>query len=526
MKIVDFGLAKLSDQTRITRSGITMGTIAYMSPEQAKGENVDQRADVWSLGAVLYEMLTGERPFKGEHDTAVVYSILHAEPRPVEALTPDAPLELKEIVEKALQKNPDKRFAGGKDLAEALQKLQMQITAKIPLDTVRRRKRRSMRYALFGATAGIVGCALILFLWMALRPSLAFNEHDKLLLADVDNQTGDEVFNLALRTAIEADLQQSPYASIFDKGEVAETLRLMQLDAASRIDEPLGCDICRFAGVRALILLRILSAGDAYELQAILVDPVRRSHVDRIRIKAHGREEVLLNSIDELAHQLRSRLGESLASIEKADKPLIEASTSSWEALHYLSMGQAKWHEGKFKEAASFFELALDKDPKFASARGSLGLLLIQRLDQTPRGKEELKQALADAEGLPEKEYLMIKAINQEYVEGDLGGALDTYRMIFEIYPDDSVAYNNSGMIYRRLGRFDEAVAMFEKASEIMPPTASTWRTFYSRIFPFEGTRPPQKRSGGASWPWARRSRSIIIGWDSAWLTRPGSKRP
>jgi hypothetical protein len=170
-------------------------------------------------------------------------------------------------------------------------------------------------------------------MWLLTRPSLAFEERDKLLVTDVDNQTGEAVFDLALRTAIEADLQQSPFARIFDRSEVTETLRLMRKDPSTRIDEELGMSICRFAGMRALILARILSTGDAYELQAILIDPIKMQHVDRIRVTALGQEEVLLHAIDELAPEVRSSLGESIGSIEEADVPVVKATTSSWEAL-------------------------------------------------------------------------------------------------------------------------------------------------------------------------------------------------
>lgn len=469
VKIVDFGLAKLSGQTRITRSGTTMGTIAYMSPEQARGDVVDQRTDVWSLGAVLYEMLAGEIPFKGDKETAVVYSILNEDPKPLHAVIPNIPYELEEIIKKALKKEPSDRFVSAKEMAAALHTVQLELTSGLTLDTARQRKRRSLKYLLAGAAVGIIAVVGIMLILSSIRPGLAFNQRDKLLIVDIDNQTGEEVFDLALRTAIEADLDQSPYVSIFDKGQVAETLRLMKVDPSSRIDEALGMDICRFAGVRALILPRILSAGEAYELQAILVDPKRNRHVDRIRITARGREEVLLKAIDELARELRTRLGESLPSIEEADKPIVQATTSSWEALNYLSMGQAKWHQGKFKEAATFFQLALDKDPKFVSARGSLGLVQIQFLQQKDKGKEQLKQALNDAKGLPQKEHLMIKAVNLQFVDEDLDAALDQYRMIREIFPDNMIAYNNPALILRSRGQFDEAAAMFEKAAEVEP---------------------------------------------------------
>jgi len=481
VKIVDFGLAKLSGLTRITKLGTAMGTIDYMSPEQARGEEVDERTDVWSLGVILYEMTSGKLPFRGVHEQAVVYSILNEDPAPVRGLVTSIPLELERIMRTALSKNPTKRFASAKEMARALHDLKAKLISGESLTTIQLIFRKSRKRVLIGGVAAVLVFAALSLTWIFTRPSLAFSNHDKLLVADVENQTEDSVFDLALRTAIEADLQQSPYATIFDKGQVANTLRLMKVDTSSRIDEDLGFDICRFAGVRAMILPRILSVGEAYELQAIIVDPRRKRHVDRIRVTAKGREDVLLNAIDKVAREVRSRLGESMKSIQQADRTVTQVTTSSWEALHYLSLGQAKWHEGKYKDAAAFFELALDKDSTFVSARGSLGLLQFQWLNQKEKGKETLKRALADAENLPQLEFLLIRAVNKEFVDEDLEGALADYRMIINLYPDNMQAYNNSGMILRSVGRVDEAVTMYTKAHEISPsntvPLSNLWWT-------------------------------------------------
>jgi serine/threonine protein kinase/tetratricopeptide (TPR) repeat protein len=480
-KIVDFGVAKLAGTTRVTRAGTTVGTAAYMSPEQARGEEVDFRTDIWALGVALYEMVTGEPPFKGESEQAILYSVLNQEPRTFKGLETAVPKELEQIIHKALSKDPKKRFSSAEEMSQALESLKLRVITGATLPTRTVIFRQPPKRLLIGSVIGVFVLVTILVTWFLTRPSLAFNERDKLLVTDVDNQTGDSVFDMAVRTAIEADLQQSPFASVFDKAQVAETLRLMRLDPSSRIDENLGYDICRFSGVRAMILPRILSAGEAYELHAILIDPRRKRHVDRIRVTALGREEVLLNAIDKLARQVRSRLGESLNSIQEADKSVVQLTTSSWEALNYLAMGQEKWHEGKFKESASFFELALEKDPKFVAARGSLGLVLIQFLNQKEKGNEMLKQALKDAEGIPQQEYLLIKAINLWYVDEDYEGALNEYGIIRELYPDSMQAYNNPGVILRNLGRYDEAVDMFEKAAEVAPhnsiPLANLWWT-------------------------------------------------
>jgi Flp pilus assembly protein TadD len=239
----------------------------------------------------------------------------------------------------------------------------------------------------------------------------------------------------------------------------------------ARIDEAAGYDLCRFAGVRAFVLPRILSAGQAYELQAIIVDPVARRHVDRIRVTAKNKEDVLLHAIDELSGQVRSRLGESLGSIQKADRPVTEVTTSSWDALNYLAMAMAKWQQGRFKEAAALLELALENDPQFVDARGTLGLLYCQFLNDRAKGKALLTRALEDAQRqqVSQRELLKLRAVNSQFVDEDLPGALEQYRLMRELYPDFMPPWNNSGMILRGMGRFDEAAAMFEKAAACAP---------------------------------------------------------
>jgi serine/threonine protein kinase/Flp pilus assembly protein TadD len=479
-KVLDFGLAKLAGEARLTLPGTTLGTVAYMSPEQARGDDVDARTDVWSLGVLLYEMLSGELPFRGDKEAAVLHAILHEAPRPIAGSGAGYPAELAEVIRRALAKNPGKRFASARELADALREIKTGLAAR-DVPTARRLVFRRSRRRLLVAAGAVSVAALAVGIWLVSRPSLAFESRDKLMVADAENLTGDKVFDLALRTAIEAGLQQSTYAAVFDKGQIAETLRLMRADPSARVDENLGYDICRFAGVRAFILPRILAAGEAYEIEAILVDPVKRRHVDRIRVTARGREAVLLKGIDELTGKLRSRLGESLSSIEKAARPVATVTTSSWEALDYFSLAQAKRQDGRFKEAASLYELALGKDPAFVAARSSLALVLIQFMDQPDKGRAMLKQGLQDgiSQKLPEKDILPLKALCRQFVDGDLNGALAEYKTIMELFPDLMPAYNNSGRILQALGRLDEAVAMFEEAAKRAPrnsiPLQNLW---------------------------------------------------
>jgi len=479
LKVLDFGLARLvstddSDAEDVSRTGDTLegtvvGTPAYMSPEQATGMKVDARTDIFSAGCVLYELATGRSPFHASSVSETLRRVLCVEPASLKSSVDGLPPGLEEVLRAAMAKDRDNRTPTASVMAAGLRALRDGLsTARFdaPSGLTGRRRRTVLIGGLAGLTAVVVAAILV---WQWSRPGLAFADHDRILIADVENLTDEDAFDLALRTALETDLRQSPYATLYQRHQVDETLRLMRKSPDSFVDEDLGRDICRFAGVRALVLPRILQAGDAFELQAAIVDPLTGRHVDQIRVGADNREDVLLDAIDELTRELRARLGESLASIDKTDFPIADVTTSSWEALHYFAMANVSWGTGEFKEAIGLYELALELDPDFATCRGSLGLLLIQFGGEPERGREELSRALADGETLPRDEYLMLRAASRHFVDNDLEGALDEYELINELYPRHMAAYNNRGRILLQLGRYPEAAEMFEKAAEIDP---------------------------------------------------------
>jgi Flp pilus assembly protein TadD len=503
-KILDFGLAKLAGEARLTQPGTTVGTVAYMSPEQARGDEVDARTDLWSLGVILYEMAAGTLPFGRDSERAILHAIVHEEPRAVKDLRPGFPAEIAGVIRKALAKDPARRYASAMEMAADLRQLEEAAGTRAHPTAKRLSFRRRPRPVWIAAGA-VSLAAIIVAIWLLGRPGLAFENRDKLMVADVENLSGDPVFDLALRTAIEAGLQQSPYVAVFDRAQINETLKIMRKDPATKVDETLGYDVCQFGGVRAFVLPRILAAGEAYELQAILIDPVKRRHVDRIRVTARGREEVLLKAIDALSEKLRSHLGESLRSIEKANRPVSEVTTSSWEALRDFSLGQARWQVGKFKDAAKFFELAIEQDPQFVEAHASLGLILIQFLRQEEKGQGMLRRALelAGAQDYPTRDLLKLKAVNRQFVDKDLPRALEEYRTLREVYPDNMPAWNNSGRILQALGRYDEAAAMYEKAAEIAPrntiPLQNLWYLYYYYVKDLGATERTARRFTAAA---------------------------
>ena len=209
-KILDFGLAKLAGEARMTVTGTTVGTVAYMSPEQARGDEVDRRTDVWSLGIVLYELAAGGLPFERANERAVLNAIVHEEPRPVKEIRPGFPAEIAGVIRRALAKDPARRYASAGEMAADLRGLEAAMGSRAHPTAKRLSFRRRPR-PVWIAAGGVSLAAIVVAVWLLGKPGMAFENRDKLMVADVENLTGDPVFDLALRTAIEADLQQSPY---------------------------------------------------------------------------------------------------------------------------------------------------------------------------------------------------------------------------------------------------------------------------------------------------------------------------
>jgi tetratricopeptide (TPR) repeat protein/tRNA A-37 threonylcarbamoyl transferase component Bud32 len=480
LKVLDFGLARrrawaaelpaseLEAETwSRTAPGLIVGTPAYMAPEQIAGDTLEATADVYAAGCVLYELLAGRPPHVGASTAEVLRRSLTETPRPVAELRPEVPPGLAAVVARALAREPGERFPNGRALAEALREAE---TRPVPVVRSRARWRPVLRRAgaavLLLAAVGVV--AWLVFARGA-RPALAFRERDFVLVADVANGTGEPVFDLALKSAIETDLRQSRYVNVYDTTQVQNTLRLMRLEPDTRLDEKVGRDVCLRAGVRALVVPRILRAGEAYRVGATLVEPTTGRVVAEASAVAQGREQVLLTAIDTLTRDVRGRLGESLDSIARTDPPFAQYTTSSLEALDLLDRGRRAWGLGDHATAERSLRQALEHDPRFAMARGSLGLVMIQFTGQPEEGKKMLAQALADAGEVSQREHLHLRALNRQFVAGDLEGALDDYRFISELYPDEVAPYNNSGRIYAELGRLEEAAAMYDRAHEADP---------------------------------------------------------
>jgi eukaryotic-like serine/threonine-protein kinase len=484
-KILDFGLAKISNSTHsssqfaslnisaaskddphLTNPGSTLGTIAYMSPEQARAEALDTRSDLFSFGAVLYEMATGQLPFHGDSTAIVFEAILNRAPVPAVRLNPHLPPDLERIIDRALEKDRNLRYQSAAEMRSDLQRLKRD-SERGPSAVAGSRAASS---AVSSATRWVKSWRItipVILIALAVAGGLYYRartqsqrltEKDTIVLTDFGNSTGDAIFDDTLKTALNISLRQSPFLKVLSESEVAKTLKLMNRPAGTRLTAETARDLCQRAGSKVYIAGAIGSLGTKYVLELKAVNCQSGDELADEQGTAASKQNVV-DVLGKVASNLRGELGESLATVQKFDVPLAEMTTSSLEALKAFTLGRQTLLEKGEAAALPYHLRAIELDPSFAVAYRAVGADYFG-MGEIGRASEYYTKAFQLREHTSEREKLFITTAYYGTVTGELDKALETYQEGIRNYPRDP-AYTGLGNVYSELGQYEKAAESY-----------------------------------------------------------------
>ena len=484
-KILDFGLVKrvsgdeglsqmpTADETALlTSPGSTVGTVAYMSPEQARGEELDTRTDLFSFGAVLYEMATGRLAFPGNTAAVIHEAILNKTPAAPARLNKQVSAELEEIISIALEKDRKLRYQKAADIRTDLQRLRQETAEHVPgyagaaSRTGWRLKRMARKRWRVGVTALLAIAIVALGIRLYPRRAVALSTKDTIVLADFANKTSDPVFDETLRQGLAVQLEQSPFLSLVSERGIQQTLRLMGQSPDKSITPEIARELCQRAGSVAALDGSIANLGKQYVLELRAVNCHNGDTMAREEAIANGKEQVL-KALSRAAGKMREKLGESIATAEKFDTPLEQATTPSLDALQAYSRGRASMmRKSDFTAAIPQLEQAVRLDPNFALAYAGLATCYYD-LGESAKAAEFAKRAYDLRDRVSERERLHIESRYHLFATGNLEKARQTLELWAQNYPREALARNDLGATYGTLGQYDKGLAATEEAMRL-----------------------------------------------------------
>jgi tetratricopeptide (TPR) repeat protein len=512
-KILDFGLAKVTarvaaghgeSERHLTSPGAMLGTVAYMSPEQVRAKEVDARMDLFSFGAVLYEMATGEMPFPGDSLGEICGAILHKEPVPPSQLNPQVLPELEAVILRALEKDRDLRYQHASDMQAELQRLKrdsesgrsaapsssstsgsgaiaapgpgaagsgavaVAIATDVPPSPSPAAVQKKKRWSLLAGAAALLIAALVgAGLYYRSHHSKPLTEKDMIVVGDFDNKTSDAVFDDTLKTALTVTLNQSPFLNVLSDNKVAATLKLMTRPADTRLTPDVARELCMRADSTAYIAGSIANLGNEYVVGLKAVNCQTGEPLAQEQVTANGKEKVL-NALGDAAAKMRRQLGESLASVQKFDVPLDQETTSSLEALQAFTMGR-KISGEKGPDAARVYDhRAIQLDPNFAMGYAAIANEYYS-LGELGRSSEYSTKAFELREHASERERLLITGKYYLNVTGELDKAAQAYQELIENYPRYPNGYIALGSVYGFQGKYEKAVEVTRQSQQLEP---------------------------------------------------------
>ncbi len=491
-KVLDFGLAKvlpvfsqsesagaeqstMTVEQSLTGSGSVLGTISYMSPEQIRAKQLDARTDLFSFGAVLYEMATGALPFRGESTGVIFEAILNRAPVPAVRLNPDFPPKLEEIINRALEKDRNLRYQHASEMRAELQRLKRDTESgqAVTATGTRGITRAGRRWKVFAPAAAVVLAASVGgYFYLHRTPKLT--DKDTIVLADFANTTGDPVFDDTLRQGLSVQLEQSPFLSLVSDQQVQQTLKMMDRKPDTKLTSDVAREICQRTGSAAVLDGSIGEIGTQYLLTLKAVNCANGESLASTEAQAIDKNHVL-DALGKTASDIRGRLGESLSTLQKFDTPLQQATTSSLEALKAFSSA-VKYHTTMGDvEAITFLNRAIELDPKFALAYAWLSIAYTD-IGEPAAAAEYTKKAYELRDRATEWERFFILSRYYKAVTGNMEKAEQACQLWIQAYPRSSMPHTHlSGAIYPMTGQWQKGAEEGREAMRLSPDFSAAY---------------------------------------------------
>jgi tRNA A-37 threonylcarbamoyl transferase component Bud32 len=490
-KVLDFGLAKV-EAAQSSSSGITVATVHAALEEShltSPGSTLDARTDLFSFGAVLYEMATGMQPFRGESSAVIFKAILDAAPTSVVRLNPDVPEDLERIINKALEKDRNLRYQSAAEMRADLQRLKrdteshsaagtsgergVEVARSAPAIRGRGERPKVGRYVAAAGLAVVAAAVIAGGVWYRAQHGARLTDKDRVVLTDFSNSTGDAVFDDALKTALSVALNQSPFLNVLSENKVADTLQQMTRPAGTKLTPELARELCQRTGSKAYIAGSIGSLGSEYVVGLKAVNCQNGDLLAQQQVTAPAKEKVL-DVLGGAVSKLRSQLGESLGTVQRFDVPLEQATTSSLDALKAYSLGQKADHEKGPGAALPYHQRAIQLDPNFAMGYMAVGGEYFS-LAEPGRASEYLTKAFQLRDHASEREKLALAANYYLNVTGELDKAAQNYQEEIENYPNKSRARLNLGVVYAELGQHEKSLELTREDLSVSPDNVAPW---------------------------------------------------
>ncbi|MGA9244963.1 MAG: protein kinase [Silvibacterium sp.] len=495
LKVLDFGLAKhsafradssttnsLGNLTTVaagenlTSPGSTMGTIAYMAPEQARGEELDARADLFSVGVVMYEMATGSAPFFGPSMAEIFAALLTREPESIRKRVPQFPKDLERVILKALAKDKAQRYASAAELLADIEQVRFRLLGRtgvtLPSMTGLGIPHRSRGRWPWLTVALVMVIALLTAVtyfgghrWVDPRPKQLAHA-DSIILSEFTNHTGDPVFDVALKQYLTSQMQQSPFLNVVSESNLRKSLSYLGKPPDQQITPAIAREIAEREGDKATINGTISNIGNQYLITLEAQNASSGEVFASGQAQAEGKDHVL-DALHSASDVLRKKLGESLASIQKLDVSN-EATTPILEAFRAYAMGQRQQAQANYAQSITYYKRAIELDPNFAMAYASLGVAQATLGNET-EGNANIARAFQLSDKVSERERLYIRARYYLNVTGDLPQAIDTLRFFRDTYPNEPAVPSQLSVAYIMLGQFDKAYEQVKRTLELNP---------------------------------------------------------